>query len=154
MLARMALSVLVLLAAWPALAVAQGITNASQITWTAPTTNADATPLTDLASYNVRVAGPLASASTPCPPYTPLVYLTKGTKASAVAAPAANRIEAFGTAGSKNLAGDLGLTVDGAYCGAITAVDTVLNEGAASGAVPFSRNAVAPAAPSGTTVVQ
>lgn len=135
---------------------AQGPVNPSQITWMAPTTNADTppTPLTDLAGYNIRVAGPLGSPTAPCPAFTPAAYPVRANKVSAVTSPSANRVEAFGTAGSRNLAGDLGLTADGAYCASITAVDLAANEGGATGPAPFSRNVVAPGAPSGSQIVQ
>lgn len=130
-----------------------GIVNPSQVTWTAPTTSADTTPLIDLQGYNLRVAGPMIVGAV-CPAFTPTAYPVKGTKPSAVKNPTINRLESFGTVGSKNVAGDLGLVADGQYCMAVSAVDDALNEGAASGTVPFSRNVVAPNAPSGTTVVQ
>jgi hypothetical protein len=133
----------------PGLAIAAGPVNPSTVTWTAPTTNADNTPLADLGEYRIRVAGPAAVA----PSYNPTVYPVKGTKVSPVPAPAANTSVVFGTAGSNNLAGDLGLTVDGQYWLFVTAVDVVDNEsGVQPTPFPFARNRQAPSVPQGVRI--
>lgn len=141
---------LALLAALTGYAEAQafGLVNPSRLSFTAPTTNADGTPLQDLSGYNVRVVGPLPTAATTCPAFLPTVYLSKKTIPSTTTSPVANTTVFFGTAGSTTLPADLGITVDGQYCAVVSAVDLTLIEGAASSAVPFVLNKQAPAAPS------
>ena len=146
-------TVLALIAS-PVVAQTAGPVNPSTLTWTAPTTNADATPLLDLGDYRIRCVGPLPVVANPTfPAYTPSVYPVKATKPSTVQAPLANTSVAFGTAGSNNLAGDLGLTTDGQYGCLVTAVDLVGNEsGVQATPAPFSRNRVAPAVVPGVQV--
>jgi hypothetical protein len=79
--------------------------------WIAPTTNADSTPLTDLASYRVYYS----TSATPCPGST-FVQV-----ASATASPAPN------TTVSRQLTG---LTAGTVYFVSVTAVDTAGNESA------------------------
>lgn len=142
-------AMLMTLAAWTT-AQAQAATsiNPSQLTWIAPTTNADGTPLTDLGSYKVRVAGPLAN-FVACPAYSPLAYtLRSGSTLSAAGpAPAANTLVTFGLANAKAFAQTVGITVDGTYCAAVTAVDLTGNESDGSATSPFERNLGAPNVP-------
>lgn len=131
----------------PVAAFAQSpIVNPSTATWVAPTTNTDATPLTDLSGYNVRATGPVSGA---CPSYTASAYSVRKTIASSSSTPPPNTTVTLGTSGSGNLAGDLGITADGQYCITVTAVDLALNESGAAAPIPFVRNRVAPGAPSG-----
>jgi hypothetical protein len=148
---------------------AQGPVNPSTLSWTAPTTNdctgqpaPCVTALTDLAGYNIRAAGPLATAV--CPAYAPASYPVKKTVASTTTTPTPNTTLTFGTPGSGNLAGDLGITVDGQYCLGVTAFDNaptqvppslLANESGVTLPVPFVRKSpdrVAPSAPTGGQV--
>jgi hypothetical protein len=140
--------VVVLLLALVGAAAAQpaGPVNPSTVTFVAPTTNANGTPLTDLAGYYLRVTAPLASGT--CPPFTTATYAFKKSVGTTSAAPPANTTVMFGTPGSGNLAGDLGLTADGQYCILATAVDTGMSEGGASNILPFVVNKTPPSAPS------
>jgi len=156
----------VLLAPLPVWAQGAGPINPSTITWTAPTTNDCSTfvpcpacvppvltcpaSLTDLAGYTIRVAGPLPS--TVCPTYSVTAYPAKKSVASAVTTPVPNTTVKFGTDGSLNLSGDLGLTADGQYCTAVTAVDLALNESAGSATSPFVRNRLTPSVVPGVSV--
>ena len=91
-------------------------------TWVAPTTNADGTPLTDLAGYNVY-----RCAATPC-------TRAAGTLVGSVQAPATSFPLPHGFVGY--------LTV--------TAFDASGNESVEDGTVPF--DGLAPTAPSGLSV--
>lgn len=148
MTALLALVVLACLGATPALAQAAPAVNPSQLQWTAPTTNADGTPLTDLALYRVRIAGPLTN-FVACPAYSPIAYsLRSGSILTAASpAPAANTLVSFGLANAKAFATTVGVTVDGTYCAAVSAVDLSDNEGGGSATVPFERNTGAPGVP-------
>lgn len=139
--------VVVVLLGSVAVASAQGPINPSTLTWTAPTTNADGTPLTDMGEYRVRCASGATA-----PTYNPTVYTVRVSVASSVAAPAANTTVTVGTAGQGSLATTLGLTTDGQYHCYVTAVDLAGNEsGVQAAAIPFVRNRLAPAVPSGVT---
>lgn len=134
-------------------AQAQAIVNPSQLTWIGPTMNTDGSPLTDLSGYRLRVAGPLAVGA-PCPAFALATYPIKATHPSLVTTPLPGVVVTYGTPSSRALATDLGLTIDGGYCVVVSAVDLTLNEGAASGVIPFTRNLVAPGVPSGLQLNQ
>src|SRR6266404_7725099 len=104
-------------------AQAFGPLNPSLASWIAPIVNADGTPLKDLSGYQIRIVGPLPAAAITCPAYSATVYTVKKSVPSLTTTPLANTPVTFGTAGSGNVAGDLGLTADGQYCGVATAVD-------------------------------
>lgn len=128
------LLVVLLLAAWPAWAQVPVVNQSTcTLSWTAPTTNADATPLTDLAGYRVYVA----------PTVTALAALTVATATvtAASAAPAANTTVTWPC---KTLP-------LGAGVAAVTAFDTATppNESARTPPFPFVlRDDVSPSAPS------
>src|SRR6516225_7495010 len=99
-----------------------GGTGVLDVSWTAPTTNTDGTPLNDLASYNVYYA---ASPTNPCP--------TGGTKQNV---PSQTTTPPANTTVSTTLQN---LTVGTVYDVAVTAVDTSNNESACSaGAASFA----------------
>lgn len=138
------------LALVPWIAEAAGEVNPSTLLWNAPTTNADGTPLNDLGEYRVRVAGPAAPSAT-APSFNPTVYPVKHTVVAPAPTPLVNSTVTIGTAGSRRLSEDqLMLTVDGQYWLYVTAVDLIGNESAVQASpVPFVRNRLAPAVPSG-----
>jgi hypothetical protein len=105
-----------------------GVLDAS---WTAPTTNTDGSPLSDLASYRIYYA----TQSTPCPGST-------GTQiASPTASPATNQTVALKLTG---------LTAGTSYSVAVTAVDAAGLESACSSVASAVARAEFSVAPTGT----
>jgi len=142
-LALLLLAVAVPMSAW---AQAAGPVNPSTVTWNGVTTNADNTPIADLSGYQLRVAGPVNVA----PAYSPTVYAIKKVVTAASPNPTVSAPVTFGTAASGNLAADLGLTADGQYWLYVSAIDLTMNEsGVQAAPLPFVRNRVAPAVPTG-----
>lgn len=116
-------------AAWAAV----GPVNPSVVEATAPTTNADGTPLTDLKALGFCVsssptAPPLTCVDADSPTPSPTGQVIVGTP-----------IAAFG------------LTQDGDYFVDVDAVDLVGNRSAKTARVPFELNVQAPAVPSTPT---
>lgn len=96
--------------------------------WQAPTTNADGTPLTDLAKYHLYVSR------------TSGVY--PATPSAVVQAPAT-------TVGCANVTG---LTTTARYFAVVTALDTTGNESERSSEIFFDFDGTAPKAPSGFAI--
>ena len=115
--------VALLLFAAPAWAVGPVVGSACRISWIAPTTNADGTPLTDLAGYRVYVGT------------APGVY---GVATATVVQPATTW--------------PCGTLSNGQKYTVVTAVDLAGNESIRSTEVPFVLDTIAPAAPSEVTV--
>lgn len=110
--------------------------NPTTIEWTAPTTNADGTPLTDLASYRIRVRANAVG---------PVVKTID--QASTTSTPVPGTTVSRGGASSP-LFQELNLA-DGSYIVTVSAIDTIGNESAESPSVPFVSNRQSPAAPTG-----
>lgn len=114
--------VTLLLLASPAWAVGPVVGAACRISWIAPTTNADGTPLTDLAGYRVYI----------------------GTASGVYGAATATVIQPATTWACGTLSNGQKYTV-------VTAFDLAGNESVRSLEVPFVLDTIAPAAPSGVT---
>lgn len=118
----------------PALAQAAEIVNPRTLSWTAPTTSVDGTPLTDLGAYNVKVG------QSPTGP-----FVTRKVVPSPTTTPAPGTVVTVGSPAAP-IGTELSAS-DGHFWVVISAVDTALNEGPNSVSTPFGRNLVAPAAP-------
>lgn len=110
--------------------------NPKEADWTAPTTNLDGTPLSDLAGYTLRVR------ATPTGPVLKSIL-----HPSPTTTPVPNTTVIHGSTASP-LVTELNLP-DGSYLLTVTAVDTSFNESPESGQVPFVSNRVSPAVPTG-----
>src|SRR5213593_2654827 len=99
--------------------------------WTAPTTNSDGSPLTDLASYRVYYS----TASTPCPGSSFFQV------ASPTSSPSPNTTVSFRLTG---------LSAGTLYTVAVTAVDTSSNESACSTAASAAAQIEISVSPTGT----
>src|SRR5262245_33884072 len=100
-------------------------------TWTAPTTNTDGSPLTDLASYRVYYG----SGASPCPGSTFISV------ASPTPSPVSNQTVSFRLSG---------LVTGTTYSVAVTAIDTSGNESACSPTASAAARAAFDVSPSGT----
>ena len=128
-----------LLLAVPAWAVGPNVGLGSHMSWTAPTANADASPLVDLAGFEVLVA-PQAGVT----PTSPGLVIRDVGAQGVPATPPANTVVSI-TLGSLALTG-------GQKYACVRAYDLAGNRGACSNEVPFVGKFVAPGAPTGLTV--
>lgn len=111
---------------------AAGLVNPTSAVWTAPTTNTDGSPLTDLGGYNAYIA-----TGATAPPF-PGAGWVKTTIPAASPTPAPGSVVTF----------PLPVLVDGQKFLRVTAFDVAGNESVATATVPFLLDKLSPGAPS------